>query len=199
MARPPEFAEVAFPPIVAAPLDCTAPLGVAAQCIVLRHFHEMLEQREPAWRADEVEAVHRLRVAARRTRTALQTFAVLWGGSNEAQRHLKSLSEFADAFNSARDLDVMIIYLSEQLSKAEPSQQPAITWLLTRNEALREKQRPQLQRALRKLEKDRVPERFVSYFSRKPFDLWPPPEVEQPADENLIGDQTTTEDPDGAQ
>src|SRR4051812_21820689 len=105
MAHLPEFADVAFPPIVSEAPDCGAPLGISAQCIVLRHFREMLEQRVPAWDAGEVEAVHRLRVAARRTRTALQTFGALWS-SSEAQRHLKSLSDFADAFNSARDLDV---------------------------------------------------------------------------------------------
>jgi CHAD domain-containing protein len=174
MAQPPEFAEVEFPPIVSEPADCSAPLGISAQSIVLRYFREMLEQREPAWRADDAEAVHKLRVAARRTRTALQTFSVLWDSSREAQQHLRSLSEFADAFNAARDLDVMIIYLGEQLVKADEHRRPAITWLLTRNEKLREEQRPKLHKALRKLEKQRVPEKFVAYFSRKPYDLWPP-------------------------
>jgi CHAD domain-containing protein len=199
MPQPPEFAEVEFPSIVSEPLECSAPLGISAQCIVLRHFREMLEQREHAWQAQEVEAVHRLRVAARRTRTALQTFSVLWQSSSEAQRHLKSLSDFADAFNSARDLDVMIIYLGEQLSKADEQRKPAITWLLTRNEKLREQQRPKLQLALRKLEKDRVPEKFVTFFSRKPFNLWPPPETlsEAPANSEPMGDSESTEEPHG--
>lgn len=174
MAQPLDFAEVDFPPIISEPPDCSAPLGISAQCIVLRHFREMLEQRAHAWSADEVEAVHKLRVAARRTRTALQTFSVLWDGSRDAQQHLKSLSDFADAFNSARDLDVMILYLGEQLNKADEHRKPAITWLLKRNEKLREKQRPMLHRALRRLEKQRVPEKFVAYFSRKPYNLWPP-------------------------
>jgi len=177
MAEPPVFAEVEFPPVVSEPLDCSATLGVSAQCIVLRHFREMLEQREHAWHADEVEAVHRLRVAARRTRTALQTFGSLWEGNREAQQHLKTLSDFADAFNSARDLDVMFIYRNEQLGRADDHRNPAITWLLTRNEKLREEQRPRLHKALRLLEKKRVPEKFVSYFSRKPFDLWPPVDI----------------------
>lgn len=173
MAEAPQFAEVKFPPLAAEPLDCGAPLGISAQCIVLRHFRELLEQREHAWRAEDVEAVHKLRVAARRTRTALQTFAALWDG-REAQRHLQSLGEFADAFNAARDLDVMIIYLSEQLGKADPPRRPALAWLLARNEKLRERQRPVLQRMLRRFEKQRVPEKFVAFFSRHPYDLWPP-------------------------
>jgi CHAD domain-containing protein len=139
-------------------------------------------------------------VAARRTRTALQTFAALWPG-NEAQRHLKSLSEFADAFNSARDLDVMIIYLGEQLSKAEDSRKSAITWLLARNEALREKQRPLLHKALRKLERQRVPERFVAYFSRRPFDLCPAQQPEPAGDtQNEPGGiDTPSEEPHGSE
>jgi CHAD domain-containing protein len=172
MAQP-EFAEVEFPPQVRADFDCSWPLGVAAQVTVLRYFGEMLEQREHAWRAEEVEAVHKLRVAARRTRTALQTFSTLWSGKSEAVRHLKTLGDFAEAFNTARDLDVMIIYLREQLVKADPAKRQALEWLLLRNEELREKQRPLLHKALRRLEKQRVPEKFVAFFSRYPFDLWP--------------------------
>ncbi len=172
MAQP-HFAEVQLPPQVSEPMDCGWSLGISVQCIVLKYFSEMLEQRAPAWSADEVEAVHKLRVAARRTRTALQTFSVLWEGKSEAARHLKALGDFAEAFNMARDLDVMIIYLREQLEKSESENRAALIWLLKRNEQLREKQRPLLHKALAKLEKQRVPEKFVAFFSKYPFDLWP--------------------------
>lgn len=168
----PAFCDVEFPPAALEPLDCAAAFGPAAQAIVLRHFRELLEQREHVWDNAEVEAVHRIRVAARRTRTALQTFAALWP-AGESRPYLDELADFADRFNAARDLDVMIIYLREQLRDAETGRRAALEWLLERNIELRRKEQPKLERALLRFERRKQPQRFVDYFARKPLDLWP--------------------------
>lgn len=167
----PEFAEVEFPPVLAEPLSPAWDLGVGAQHIVLTHFREMLGWRAGVWRNTEVEAVHQIRVSARRCRTALQTFAALWPDRQSA-KFAGYIARFADAFGTARDLDVMLLWLAEQLQSADSDRAAAYSWLLERNAAKRAEAQPSLEAALLKLEADGFPVAFVAYYSRLPLDLW---------------------------
>lgn len=171
LAPLPDFAVVQFPPLLAEPLDPAWDIGVAAQHIVLTHFSELLSWRAPVWRNTDVEAVHQIRVSARRCRTALQTFAVLWP-AQQAQRFAAYIARFADSFGTARDLDVMLLWLEEQLAGADSDRAAAYRWLLERNTAKRAAQQPRLEKTLLKLEQDGFPAAFAAYFSRLPIDLW---------------------------
>jgi CHAD domain-containing protein len=165
------FAEVEFPRLIKMELDPAWALEVAAQHTVLRYFARLLEQRTVVWENEDVEGVHEIRVAARRTRTALQTLGDLW----DAQRvrdYQRYLGRFADAFGAARDLDVMVIYLAVQVERAEGERREAFRWLLQRNTARRAEEQPKLEDALLGLEKDGFPAAFVGFFSRQPTDLW---------------------------
>jgi CHAD domain-containing protein len=172
----PSFAAVELPPLLREPLNPSWDLGVAAQHIVLTHFGEMLGWRSGVWENREVEAVHQIRVAARRCRTALQTFAALWP-DRQARRFGDYVARFADAFGTARDLDVMLLWLEEQLQAADSDRAAAYRWLLERNREKRSAVQPQLERTLLKLEADGFPAAFVAYFSHLPVDLW---ELEHP-------------------
>jgi hypothetical protein len=170
-ASQPEFAAVEFPPLLGEALSPAWDLGVAAQHIVLTHFAEMLGWRAGVWRNTEVEAVHQIRVAARRCRTALQTFAAFWP-DRQARKFADYVARFADAFGTARDLDVMLIWLEEQLAAADSDRSAAYRWLLERNRAKRSAVQPQLERTLLRFEQDGFAAAFTAYFSRLPFDLW---------------------------
>jgi CHAD domain-containing protein len=110
-------------------------------------------------------------VAARRCRTALQTFGNLWG-AERVKRYRKYLASFADAFGVSRDLDVMVIYLREQLAAAQGERAAAYCWLLERNIERRLQEQPRLEKSLLRLEKHGFASEFVDYFSRQPVDLW---------------------------
>jgi CHAD domain-containing protein len=167
----PIWTEPEFPPLVSEPLSPAWDLGVAAQHIVLYHFREVLAQRLVVWGNAELEGVHQIRVAARRTRTALQTLGPLWPEA-EVARFEKYLVRFATAFGVARDLDVMILYLEEQLAAAQGERAAAYRWLLERNRHKRQEQQPQLETVLVDMEQSAFPLAFVTYFSRTPCDLW---------------------------
>jgi CHAD domain-containing protein len=167
----PKFAEVRFPEVINLPPDPRWSFGITAQSTVLRHFREVLMQRAVVWVNDEVEGVHQIRVAARRTRTALQTFEGLWSGK-EVRRYLRYLGDFADQFGVARDLDVMVIYLQAELEKARGERREGLVWLLERNTELRLHQQPKLEQTLRRMEDEGFPTEFVSFFSAAPVDLW---------------------------
>jgi CHAD domain-containing protein len=183
-APPPDFSDVEFPPLLEEGLNPAWDLGVAAQHIVLTHFREMLRRRKGVWRNDDDEDVHQIRVAARRCRTALQTFAALWD-DKQARKFGDYLARFAEAFNVARDIDVMLIWLREQLESADEDHAAGYRWLLERNTAKRQAEQHRLEKALAKLERDGLPAAFVSYFSHLPLDLWElhPPGPAAPAEQ----------------
>lgn len=165
------FTDIAFPDIVSEPLDGSRPFAVSAQATILRYFKELLDAR-PGVRANEdIEAVHEIRVAARRTRTALQTFAALWSES-QCRRWLDYLAKLADTFTIARDTDVLIEYLTKQLKSAEGQRAIAMSWLLERARQRREEEQPGLEKLLRRSEKDGSAQEFVKFFSTTPVDLW---------------------------
>ena len=165
------FSEPTFPLIIDEPFDCSWDFGVAAQHIVLTHFKRMLGWRATVWENEELEGVHQIRVEARRTRTALQTFSELWNKS-EVKSFSDYLSDFATAFGDARDLDVMIIYLEAQLASADSTRAAAYQWLLDNNRQKRASLQPKLEKLLGTLDRNGFPAAFTAYFASKPFDLW---------------------------
>jgi len=175
-----KFGPVEFPPFIDREFDAGWSMGLSAQHIVLTHFRKLLGYREGVMRNEEVEAVHQLRVCARRCRTALQAFKYVWDPGT-VQYFQKRLGKFANGFGVARDLDVMLIYLREQLEQAEGERAGAYRWLLEHNEQLREAEQPKLVKRLRKFEESGLARQFVSFFGTLPVDLWQPWEEQQVA------------------
>jgi CHAD domain-containing protein len=167
----PSFNEIDFPPLAGQPADPAWSLGLYAQHTILTRFKELLIQRAVVWLNEEVEGVHQIRVAARRCRTALQTFAPLWPDA-DVRKFLDYLTALADTFGTARDLDVMVIYLREQLAAAEGDAAVAYRWLLARNEQLRLAEQPEIEKVLLKLEEDQFAQALVAYFAAMPVDMW---------------------------
>ncbi|MBN2082175.1 CHAD domain-containing protein [bacterium] len=167
----PKFSEPGFPPVINLEADPKWDLGLFAQHTILRMFRAVLAQRQVVWDNVDVEGVHQIRVAARRCRTALQTLDSLWD-EVKVEYFRDYLAGFADTFGVSRDLDVMVLYLQEQLAAASGERATALTWLLKRNQAKRAEEQPRLQQVLLRLEADHFPIDFVAYFARAPIDLW---------------------------
>jgi CHAD domain-containing protein len=166
-----QLAEVEFPPLLDLPADPEWSLGASAQHAVLRYFRELLAQRQVVLDNADIEGVHEIRVAARRCRTALQTFRALWREA-DARRFEDYLEKFATTFGVARDLDVMLLYLHEQIEQAQGERAAALNWLLERNTQRRLDEQPRLGKVLRRMERDSFHLAFVAYFSKLPVDLW---------------------------
>ena len=101
---------------------------------------EALRQRLPALnaqlagvrRADDIEAVHQMRVATRRLRAAFTLFAECLPNKRGAewQREIKRITQ---ALGAARDTDVQFDWLRKFLARAsDPAWQPGINRLLLR-------------------------------------------------------------------
>ncbi|MEP6901845.1 MAG: CHAD domain-containing protein [Actinomycetota bacterium] len=99
-------------------LDCTADATLRAAEVLRGRFEEVVNFRGAALGSDDIEAVHAMRVATRRLRSALRDFAPLL-----KKRPLKKINEdlknMADALGTARDQDVAIAALEKLQAKAE--------------------------------------------------------------------------------
>lgn len=98
-------------------LECSAGALVWAAEVLRVRFDEIVNLRGAVLDSDDIEAVHDMRVATRRLRSALRDFALVLRKSplKSVNQDLKKL---ADALGAARDLDVAIIALRKLKTKA---------------------------------------------------------------------------------
>ncbi len=85
---------------------------------------------------EDVECVHRMRVASRRTRAALSVFEACFP-RRRFKRWSKLIKGLTQALGAARDADVQIIYLGGALKEANAAERPGIEALLRRKREAR--------------------------------------------------------------
>jgi CHAD domain-containing protein len=99
-------------------LECSADaLRWAAEVLRVR-FDEIVNLRGAVLDSDDIEAVHDMRVATRRLRSALRDFSPVLRKS-PLKSVSKDLKKLADSLGAARDLDVAIVALEKLQTKAE--------------------------------------------------------------------------------
>ncbi|OPY34167.1 MAG: phosphodiesterase [Methanomassiliicoccales archaeon PtaU1.Bin124] len=92
-----------------------SPLARYASHAIKELVHELTSQLEGAADAEDVEFVHRSRVASRRLRAALVIFDGCFP-KKKAGEWTKGVKRVTKAFGNARDLDVQIIFLQEYIA-----------------------------------------------------------------------------------
>ena len=101
-----------------------------AAAVILGTLHEQFLSHAPeALRGDDVEAVHDMRVALRRVRTALRTFGACFprrriGAYVQTARHV------ARRLGAVRDADVHLAYLRSALAGASTREQPGVQFAI---------------------------------------------------------------------
>jgi len=127
------------------------PLSVfdAAAQVVAEQTHELKRQaRKVRHDRDDVEAVHQMRVATRRLRTALRA---LRGHIAPPTRLKKRLGWLADALGEVRDHDVILALLrSERLRGASREERERLAALIERLERKRGKAQDRLRAVLKR-------------------------------------------------
>lgn len=89
--------------------------------VIRERLIKMLSYMRGVRRGEDIEAVHDMRVASRRLRSALSVFKSVFA-SQEFMRFEREIKAITDALANARDLDVMILTL-EELQQSLPSMQ----------------------------------------------------------------------------
>ena len=128
-------------------------------CDYIRRGIKILrEHLEGAKTAKDIEDVHQVRVACRRTRAALRLLGDCFEAKSisEWQKRIKKLLK---SFGAARDLDVQIVFLEgvvESLTKEQKKLRPGVTRMLLRWKQKRQEIQKSVIQSINRLEKSRI-------------------------------------------
>ena len=107
-------------------------------------------------RAEDIEPVHRARVASRRLRAAMQMFGNCFD-ARDLKRWRKRIRRVTNDLGEARDKDVQIEYLCEALESIErPACFPGVTRLTARLQRRRDRLQPAVVKAVERLQASEV-------------------------------------------
>lgn len=93
-------------------VEPTDTMAEAGRKVLAFHFQKMLKEEDGAREGDDIEAVHKMRVATRRMRAALKMFAPYYKA--KVVRDLEDdLRDTAQALGRVRDLDVALAHVDD--------------------------------------------------------------------------------------
>ncbi|MGB9175242.1 MAG: CHAD domain-containing protein [Methanoregula sp.] len=128
--------------------------------------------------AQDIEYIHRMRVASRRLRAALPLFRTCFP-DKQYMKWMQEITRITRALGTARDADVQIAFLVKSLKKIQkgpglqkkmtpshqPSLEPAIRFLLLALQKERSLYQKRVLSAILRLEESRVPDEMRSVFT----------------------------------
>jgi len=100
---------------------------------------------------EDVEAVHKMRVASRHLRATLDAYESCCQPKTFKKLN-KRIKKLADRLGTVRDTDVMLQGLHEQLSQMSSQDQAGVQWLIDRLETYHKQQEKVLKASLQKLD-----------------------------------------------
>lgn len=111
--------------------------------MLLERLHTMLDWTAEVRKHEDSEAVHKMRVASRRLRAALDAFQSCCD-AKLFKKVYRQVKQTAQALGDARDADVMLQYLQEQLTEVQEDEEAGVCWLIRRLEGYRQQQQEHL-------------------------------------------------------
>jgi exopolyphosphatase/pppGpp-phosphohydrolase len=120
---------------------------------LIERTHKMLELPQEVLKHEDVEAVHKMRVASRRLRATLDAYQSICDPKifKSAYRQVKGA---ADALGAARDTDVMLINLHAQLEQVRSEEKDGVEWIIERLNTFRQQKQQELESFLHKFDED---------------------------------------------
>ncbi len=119
--------------------------------LLLERTHKMLAWRDDVLKHEDIEAVHKMRVASRRLRAVLDAYESACD-PKQFKKTYRLVKEIANILGKARDTDVMIENLRLQLIQAPCEEQAGIQWLIRRLDTYRQQHQQRLEMFLQKLD-----------------------------------------------
>lgn len=139
-------------------LDCDAGALEGIRAVLKARLGEMCDLRAAALDWEEIEGVHRMRVASRRLRSALRDFDDLLGKNAVPRRRLK---EVARALGEVRDQDVAIAALEKLRAKSDGDVAEGIGQLISERDAVRGRARERLEAVIAERKLAELQEKFL--------------------------------------
>ncbi|GCE11548.1 Ppx/GppA phosphatase family protein [Tengunoibacter tsumagoiensis] len=115
----------------------------AGRRVILDRTEKMLEWRDAVIESEEIEAVHKMRVASRRLRAALDAYEAICK-PKEFKKVYRQVKILAGNLGLARDTDVMILNMQSRLAEADPVEQAGLDWFIEHLKAERQRYQKKL-------------------------------------------------------
>ncbi len=136
----------------------------AAVKILWTRFEEMWAQHEGVLKNFDDDAVHDMRVASRRLRTALQTFRPCFPRKSY-RAHYDRIKVLADLLGEVRDRDVLIGELQGDKHRLQAEEREGVTSLIARIRQERDDHRQALKLFLEDLKSTAYDREFLAYLA----------------------------------
>ena len=130
--------------------------------------HKMMSWRDEVLKHEDIEAVHKMRVASRRLRAVLDAYESICE-PKRFKKVYRRVKKLADTLGQARDTDVMVQNLQSQCAEASGEEQAGIQWLIERLSVYRQAQQKTLETALKQLDTDKLQQQVVSCLPKGGF------------------------------
>ena len=133
----------------------------AGRRMIWERMHKMLSWHHEVLKNENIEAVHKMRVASRRLRAVLDAYQSICNPKT-FKKVYRSVKRTANVLGEARDTDVMIAHLQTHLAHMpEEDAQAGIGWLLARLSDYRQKNQKTLERHLRNFDGDALKQQLA--------------------------------------
>jgi len=116
----------------------------AGQRMLRGRAEKLLDWRDEVLRNEDIEAVHKMRVATRRLRATLDAFETCCE-PKQFKKVYRRIKKMADLLGSARDTDVMLQGLRAELERVPDEEVAGVQWLIHRLEAYRQQKQQELE------------------------------------------------------
>lgn len=130
-----------------------------------QRFEQMITFRVAVLADEDPEALHDMRVTARRLRTALDTFAACYPHA-PFQAFNKRVKALMRALGDVRDTDVLLERLTGELNEAPDEQRAGIAWLIERVKIYRAEQFQTLRSQLREKNIEEMETAFLALLGQ---------------------------------
>ncbi len=157
--------------------------------VLYQHLSAMQAEVEGVKRSDDIEYIHRMRVASRRMRSTLKIFKDCFSKA-EYKAWMKSIRAVTRSLGQARDIDVQIKILKENLQNyAKPMLKPGIKRLILRLRQKRQAMQGEVVQVMNRLEQDdtlgRIERWAAPWLEKEPGDNQDSAELFQLASLNI--------------
>ena len=129
----------------------------SARRMLLERMKKLLDWPDEILKHEDIEAVHKMRVASRRLRAALDAYEVCCD-PKQFKKIYRQVKKAADMLGAARDTDVMLQNLQAELEQAASEEQAGIQWLIDRLITYRQQKEQELDAFLQSLDEDALKE-----------------------------------------
>ncbi len=131
------------------------------QHLLKKRAKKFLDWPDKILKHEDPETIHKMRVASRRLRAALDAYEAC-SDPKPFKNAYRSVKKLADSLGSERDTDVMLQGLHDRLRQAPGEQQVGVQWLIDRLDAYHQQRQKDLDNALQTLDQDALKQQIAS-------------------------------------